>query len=624
MTQIYHQPGNPRRSFTPLLFACAWSLLLLLGLYALPWSTRLDVGSGRAMMATGLFPNEHNGNLSYAYSRGDAALSLPEVGGGRFIAAFRMGGPSAATPVAATLRTHAQQLTLGAAGPLRTYYVLASSGLSGGLTLQIQSATAQVGSDWRELGVLIDAVELRPLGLRILPAQLLPGVPVILACAYVVLGGLQARERLKTGVLLLLGTLIAVSLAVVRGEFPLLPIWLSGALLAVAVLGLVRWSDQGWTRPLRAIAALFVVWRLALGVVAATGIWYNPILYPLETAVTWRGDLEQPATFGWNLLTTTWIQWDSNQYQSIARTGYAWAGQRFPNMAFFPLYPLLIRLFSPLTLGNTEVAALLVSHAAFFTALVLGYDLVARDCNPAIAYRTIALLLVFPTSFFFIAGYSESLALLLIVLALWAIQRERWWLAGSAGFFLALTRLPGVMITPVLGVIYLRRQRWRLASLRGPALAMLLPPLGLAVFMGFQWWRFGTPFAFLLAQQAWKNHLTAPWTMPMALIDALFTGNYAGLRFVQLGVWIGFLGLTLVALRRLPLAYGLTALLLLAPAYLSSWYESLPRHVLVVFPAFIALALVVRRPWLRAALLATMLALLAIGMLLYLNARWVA
>jgi len=32
--------------------------------------------------------------------------------------------------------------------------------------------------------------------------------------------------------------------------------------------------------------------------------------------------------------------------------------------------------------------------------------------------------------------------------------------------------------------------------------------------MLFQWWRFGTPIAFLLAQQSWKNRLSPPWVGP--------------------------------------------------------------------------------------------------------------
>src|SRR3712207_7904720 len=43
----------------------------------------------------------------------------------------------------------------------------------------------------------------------------------------------------------------------------------------------------------------------------------------------------------------------------------------------------------------------------------------------------------------------------------WALRRQRWWLAGIAGFLLALTRLPGVLTAPIILLMYLDHERWR-------------------------------------------------------------------------------------------------------------------------------------------------------------------
>ena len=93
---------------------------------------------------------------------------------------------------------------------------------------------------------------------------------------------------------------------------------------------------------------------------------------------------------------------------------------------------------------------------------------------------------------------------------------------------------------------------------------------------------------------------------------------------VQLSIWASFIGLTLLALRRLPLPYGLTALLLLLPAYLANQRGSLPRYVLIGFPAFVVLAIVAQRLWLRWLIISTMLPLLVILTLLFVNKFWVA
>lgn len=81
-------------------------------------------------------------------------------------------------------------------------------------------------------------------------------------------------------------------------------------------------------------------------------------------------------------------------------------------------------------------------------------------------------------------------------------------------------------------------------------------------------------------------------------------------RVFQLLVWLTFAGLTAVALRRLPLVYGLTTIAMLAPAYLTNVSHSLPRYVLLALPAFIAAAVLIER---LPMLLATPLALILLA-----------
>ncbi len=92
----------------------------------------------------------------------------------------------------------------------------------------------------------------------------------------------------------------------------------------------------------------------------------------------------------------------------------------------------------------------------------------------------------------------------------------------------------------------------------------------------------------------------------------------------QAVIWISFIGLTIVAFRRLPPIYGLTVLLLLLPAYLSNRSQSLPRYVLIGFPAFVAMAVMAKPIVARRVLLAIMLPLLAFATFLFTNGFWVA
>jgi hypothetical protein len=193
-----------------------------------------------------------------------------------------------------------------------------------------------------------------------------------------------------------------------------------------------------------------------------------------------------------------------------------------------------------------------------------------------------------------------------------------------AGFFLALARLPGVVIAPMLVLAYVQACNWNWRAIRWPIAAALLPPLGLGLFMLFQWWQFGTPFAFMIAQRSWHNSLSPPWVLPQALYDNIFVYGYWPMAVFQGIFWIAFLALTAGALRRMPLLYSITLVLMLLPPYLSSWPWSVSRHVLLGFPAFVMLACWTERLWVRQMLIVGMFALLGIVTMLFINGFLVA
>ena len=56
-----------------------------------------------------------------------------------------------------------------------------------------------------------------------------------------------------------------------------------------------------------------------------------------------------------------WVHWDTRHYVGIAQEGYTAVGDERLRLVFFPLYPLLMRLLSPLTGGDVFYAGLLVS-----------------------------------------------------------------------------------------------------------------------------------------------------------------------------------------------------------------------------------------------------------------------
>jgi hypothetical protein len=161
--------------------------------------------------------------------------------------------------------------------------------------------------------------------------------------------------------------------------------------------------------------------------------------------------LSEPHAF-WD----TFARYDSGWYYGIASQGYAYLGEGRNNIAFFPLYPLLMRAGGQLLGGRQEdfyFAGVVVSWLAFAFAMALLYRLARLDLPPESSQRAVLYCAVFPSAFFFGVVYSESLFLLTLVGAVVALRERRWWLAAVAGAAMTATRVNGVMFTPALAWI---------------------------------------------------------------------------------------------------------------------------------------------------------------------------
>ncbi len=321
-----------------------------------------------------------------------------------------------------------------------------------------------------------------------------------------------------------------------------------------------------------------------------------------------------------HLLFDIWAKWDAVWYLRIADHGYSALDS---STAFFPLYPTLIALIKPLFLGNGVLAGMFISLACCLGAFYLFYLLVELDFGKDIARRAVFYLAIFPTAFFFQTIYSESLFLLLTIGCLYAARRNEFVLAGIAGALATLTRSPGLLLLAPLTIMYLggrgwgwRPGTWNLGRIRWDAIGLLLVPIGLGVWMLYLQLRFGDPLLFTSAQDNWLRQFTWPlgglWRgakeawfgmddilsisdrgyWPVADRDPRLWATYNVMNFL---FTVGFIGLGIAAIRRLPAHYvAYIFAVLLLPLCTPSTYVplfSMPRFVLTAFPAFILLAL---------------------------------
>jgi len=320
-----------------------------------------------------------------------------------------------------------------------------------------------------------------------------------------------------------------------------------------------------------------------------------------------------------------WLnQWDTRWYLSIIRQGYSYHPGMQSNVAFFPLYPMLVRVLSLGGALDHRIAGYLVSLGALFIATVALWKLARLDLgDEAEADRCIQFLLFAPPGVFFSSIYPESLFLASLVGSLYFARTQRWLLAGLCGYAAGLTRTVSVLLAIPLVLEYLLQQRGRFDLRRAETWQVLLccslPALGLLTYMGYLGWVFGDPFASSNAQAVWARHLNWPWFPFFHLnhYDPFYRTWFVCFAIVAAALFI--LGLWW----RLRPSY-LVLLFIFMLIYLSSnRLESLPRYMSVLFPFYFVLALIARKwPNLTTPLFVASGGLQALSVILFVNGYW--
>ncbi|GAA1612916.1 hypothetical protein GCM10009679_16190 [Saccharothrix algeriensis] len=290
-------------------------------------------------------------------------------------------------------------------------------------------------------------------------------------------------------------------------------------------------ADQGaaWHRWRPSVVTGFVTW--AAGILA----------YFLVTAVAWMPTegLDSkagpvPTTFG--QLISSWNHWDTVWYVIIADSGYEYDER---STAFFPLYPMTVRAANALLPGGTFEAGLIVGALACLAALILMHRLVTEMLGAADARRATFYLLAFPTGFYLVAAYNESLFVALALASLYCMRKGRWWWAAMFAGYASATRMAGVMLGAAFVYEYLRQRGFSVRRLRDAAregrlgrqvaslfdrnaFAVVLVPAGLAAYMLFCYLTFGNALHFLESQKAWfRSGFTAPWLVIGDVVDLI-------------------------------------------------------------------------------------------------------
>jgi hypothetical protein len=200
-------------------------------------------------------------------------------------------------------------------------------------------------------------------------------------------------------------------------------------------------------------------------------------------------------------------RWDAQYYIRIAQHGYARSNR--PLAAFFPGYSVVLRVAHVVTFGLIGYLPLacLVSWACFVGAAILMYQLLARHFGSRVALVATTLFCWIPGSVFFLAPYSEAMFALAVVAVATFVDRRRFWPAACVAGLASATSPDSAALTAAIVVVAWMAHRGWLRTVAYAAVS----GVGLVSLMIWQWAIYGTPLQWQKSEWYWRRSFSFPF-----------------------------------------------------------------------------------------------------------------
>lgn len=359
------------------------------------------------------------------------------------------------------------------------------------------------------------------------------------------------------------------------------------------------------------IVGLFTIWRIIDFLI----IYLAPKFIPYLGFFPYK---DQLLNFNLPHWVNSLANFDGLHYLSISHLGYAQYEQ-----AFFPLYPLLIRFLTPVFYNNGLVTGLIISNVSFLLGLCLFAKIAPIENGETNVFFLIIFILVFPTSFFFGAVYTEGLFFFLAVTALYYLKKENYSMAALFAVFTSLTRLIGIfLIFPFIFAIF---KKYRISKIGNflhfildiKYVALLLSPfIGLGIYGLYLWQTTGDPLYFFSSQPAFgANRSTRLISLPQVVwryIKIFTTASHNFQYYVSILEFFFFIFVCVILILELAkdfnqhkrvrnywrLGLGLFSLISILLPTLTGTFLSTPRFALLSLSVFLFLA-EIKNSWVK-------------------------
>jgi len=376
---------------------------------------------------------------------------------------------------------------------------------------------------------------------------------------------------------------------------------------------------------IKQIIKQIIIWRLGLLIVTLIAIQF----IPFRPTFPYAAELLEPQghPLFWSL-----ANFDGVHYIGIADKGYF---AQF-TQAFFPFYPLLTRWLNVI-FNNYILSGYFISHVSLVAFFYLFNQLLKLDYSSKTTNNALLLYLIFPTSFFFAALYTESLFMVLVIGSFLAARKKHWLLAGILGGVASATRLFGILLLPALIVeLWQQSNSKKLTTFIKTSwqklISVSISASGLLLYMAYLAKNFSDALYFLHAQPVFGASRSADKLILLYQVfwrytKMIFTVDPQSILYYTVSqefiLSLLFLVLAIIAFKKTRLSYAVFGILAFFLPTLTGTLSSVPRYALTVFPAFIVLGQIKSKPLKNLIFVASSL-LLIINISLFTRGYWVS
>lgn len=261
------------------------------------------------------------------------------------------------------------------------------------------------------------------------------------------------------------------------------------------------------------IAFLFTIW---------VGIWLSQYFFIPDATVNHIPNIIQAL-----------IHWDAGWYMDIVKHGYSYNGNQNiqQNIAFFPLYPIIMGILGQLFGLKNGVATIFPALLTGVASIYAFHSLAKTKLNENASLFATAAYALYPGATFFISAYPTSIMNLLVIIALLEFSKKRYFIAALVAGISTAGGALLVFLSATITLAFAKKiipQKNKSLTSRFSQLILFgfLAFSGIICFMLYQQLAFGNALVFIDVQKAWGYKTIVERIINLMTLSPIFGGGY--------------------------------------------------------------------------------------------------